>query len=662
MKKILLFLTLLCTTALGVMAQCDVPTNVQANADHNLVNLSWESSLLDPVVFSDSITYGNTATSGIGTGSAFTFTVAVRFPASMLAGVNGQYLSHVNFVPWQLNVSAVTIKVWTGGSYNTTYNEGTLVSTTNVNITELTAEANNTVRLSTPVQVNTSQGELWIGIEYVATGGYPAGCGSALTAGFNNLIYSNGEWAELTDLNEDLLYGWCIAGLFTSSLPEITGFNVFRDNVQLNTTPVTGHNYTDASILGETQYCYTVQSICSGTTSIPSDPACITTPYQPTCYPIGNGTGTCYTHPFNTYYNYSYTQQIYKATEIGAQSGNIVALTFDYFYTSPITMNDITVYMANVNRETFASSSDWLPGSELTQVFHGSVYCSNAYSNKVTINFDDIFEWDGHSNILVAIVNSQGSYENSNPRFYTHTTSGNTVLHAYNDDNTYNILHGNTPGYNIGSISVVSAEKLFTIGTTAEVEISFDVQIGGEDMFDFLKVFFAPADETYPASTSLTTTSYADETYNTYAVNFTDYLQYSEYTSLPYKFNLTNGNTVHVTVAMPNPNANPDANSTAKLVFLWRNDHTGGAQPAAIVRNVSIAPLACPAPTNLSVMNITGSSADISWNATGNEENWILEYRASGDSTWTSVPVSGTPAYSLSDLTVGIPYQRMVPY
>ncbi|MBO6051132.1 MAG: fibronectin type III domain-containing protein [Bacteroidales bacterium] len=440
MKKFLLFLTLLCTTALGVMAQCDVPTNVQANADHNLVNLSWESSLLDPVVFSDSITYGNTATSGIGTGSAFTFTVAVRFPASMLAGVNGQYLSHVNFVPWQLNVSAVTIKVWTGGSYNTTYNEGTLVSTTNVNITELTAEANNTVRLSTPVQVNTSQGELWIGIEYVATGGYPAGCGSALTAGFNNLIYSNGEWAELTDLNEALLYGWCIAGLFTSSLPEITGFNVFRDNVQLNTTPVTGHNYTDATILGETQYCYTVQSICSGTTSIPSDPACITTPYQPTCYPIGNGTGTCYTHPFNTYYNYSYTQQIYKATEIGAQSGNIVALTFDYFYTSPITMNDITVYMANVNRETFASSSDWLPGSELTQVFHGSVYCSNAYSNKVTINFDDIFEWDGHSNILVAIVNSQGSYENSNPRFYTHTTSGNTVLHAYNDDNTYNIL------------------------------------------------------------------------------------------------------------------------------------------------------------------------------------------------------------------------------
>ena len=220
--------------------------------------------------------------------------------------------------------------------------------------------------------------------------------------------------------------------------------------------------------------------------------------------------------------------------------------------------------------------------------------------------------------------------------------------------------NGNTPGYNnSGSVSVVSAEKLFTIGTTAELEISFDVQIGGEDIFDYLKVFFAPVDETYPATTSLTT-SYASETFNTYAVNFTDYLQYSDYTALPYKFNLTNGNTVHVTVVMPNPNANPDANSTAKLVFLWRNDHTGGVQPGAIVQNVSIAPLACPAPTNLSVMNITGSSADISWSAAGTEENWILEYRASGDSIWTSIQVSGTPAYSLSGLAVGIPYQVRV--
>lgn len=440
MKKFILLLTLLCTTVLGVMAQCDAPTNVQANALYNNVNLSWESSLLDPVTFSDSLTYGNTATSGIGTGSAFTFIVAARFPASDLSGVDGQYLSHVDFIPWQLTVSAVTVKVWTGGSYNTTFDEGTLVSSTSVNPNELTAEAHNLVRLSTPVQIDVNSGELWIGIEYVATGGYPAGCGPALTAGYNNLIYSDGEWAELTDLNPDLTYGWCIAGLFTSSLPDISGFNVFRDNVQLNTTPITGHSYTDATVMGETEYCYTVQSICTGTTSSFSDPLCITTPYQPICYPmIGNGTGTCYTHPFNTFYKYSYTQQIFQASELGAQSGNIAALTFNYFHASAITMNDITIYLANVNNTTFSSSSSWIPASELVQVFHGSVYCSNADSDRVTINFDDYFEWDGHSNIVVAILNNQGSYVNSEQRFYTHTTTGNTVLYINNDSNPYDI-------------------------------------------------------------------------------------------------------------------------------------------------------------------------------------------------------------------------------
>ena len=219
--------------------------------------------------------------------------------------------------------------------------------------------------------------------------------------------------------------------------------------------------------------------------------------------------------------------------------------------------------------------------------------------------------------------------------------------------------NGNTPGYNTSSISIVSAEKLFTIGTTSELEISFDVEIGGEELFDYLKVFFAPVDETYPAATN-NNTSYASETFNTYAVNFSDFLQYSDYASYPYKFNLTNGNTVHVTVIMPNPNTSPNANSTAKLVFLWKNDHTGGEQPGAIVRNVSIAPQTCPTPTNLSVTNITNSSADISWDAAGTEENWILEYKASGAPSWTSVQVSGTPSYNLTDLAVGIPYQLRV--
>ena len=218
--------------------------------------------------------------------------------------------------------------------------------------------------------------------------------------------------------------------------------------------------------------------------------------------------------------------------------------------------------------------------------------------------------------------------------------------------------NGNTAGYSLNYFSNISAEKLFTIGDAQDVLISFDVKVGGETDFDYLKVFFAPAGEQYPASTAIT--PYAEEDFQTYAVNFSNYMQYSSYLSYPYKFNLTGDSTVHVSVTMPNPNANPNANSTAKLVFLWKNDNNGGDQPGAIIYNVSIGELSCPAPTDLTVSNISTTSGDISWNPAGSEENWTLEYKESSDSVWTSVSVSGTPSYTLTSLNVGAAYQVRV--
>ena len=217
--------------------------------------------------------------------------------------------------------------------------------------------------------------------------------------------------------------------------------------------------------------------------------------------------------------------------------------------------------------------------------------------------------------------------------------------------------NGTTPGYNLSSISVVSAEKLFTIGDATELNISFDVQIGGEGMYDYLKVFLAPASSEFPAAT--TAPDFASYSYSTNAMDFSDYLSQTNYTSYPYKLNLTNGNTLHVEASMPNPNDAPDATSTAKLVFVWKNDSSQGTQPGAIIYNVSISTLACPKPSDLIVSNIGITTADLTWTPGGDETSWNVEYKESSETSWTTATASAT-SYQLTGLTAGATYNVRV--
>jgi hypothetical protein len=231
---------------------------------------------------------------------------------------------------------------------------------------------------------------------------------------------------------------------------------------------------------------------------------------------------------------------------------------------------------------------------------------------------------------------------------------------SVNDSTTALFVTDNNsiPKYNVSSFSAVSAEKIFTIGEATDLLISFDVNVGGESTFDYLKVFFAPADSLYPAIN--TNIYYAANNYSNFALNFSDYIQYGGSISFPYIFNLTDGNIVHVSATMPNPNTNPTAASTAKLVFLWKNDQSQGTQPAAIIYNVSIQELSCPKPTNLAATNLTTNSAEINWMPGGEETDWILEYKESADTVWTTTNVSGSASYLLNGLVAGATYQVRV--
>lgn len=217
---------------------------------------------------------------------------------------------------------------------------------------------------------------------------------------------------------------------------------------------------------------------------------------------------------------------------------------------------------------------------------------------------------------------------------------------------------GTTPGYNTGSNSSVIAEKLFTVGTATQFAVEFDLKCGGESIYDYLKLFFAPSSENFTAGTS--TQSWTGTTYSTNAFDFSEYLSQTGSSSYPYKINLTNDNTIHITAIVNNPNTSPDATSTAKLVFGWRNDFTSGTQPGAIISNLSVSEVSCAAPSNLTATNITTTSADLAWNAGGSETSWTLEYKETSGTTWNPITVSSTASYQLTGLTAGTDYEARV--
>ena len=191
---------------------------------------------------------------------------------------------------------------------------------------------------------------------------------------------------------------------------------------------------------------------------------------------------------------------------------------------------------------------------------------------------------------------------------------------------------GTTAGYNVNAYSVVVAEKLFQTGTSDSLAISFDLTVEGEDMYDYLKVYWVNADTVYDASTS--GTYYTDASYSTNVIM-------SNATNASHRFvnKLIGTQTISVTIAN-------EPNTLKKLVFVWKNDNSGGAQPGAIIDNIYISD--CIIPTDFIASNITQSSADVSWNGTASS----YQIRLNGGTPETVSTTSKT----FTGLTAGTAY------
>ena len=100
---------------------------------------------------------------------------------------------------------------------------------------------------------------------------------------------------------------------------------------------------------------------------------------------VGAKTNTDARVPFHTWYNYSYTQQIYTAAEINHGAGNISKIAFNTSGTSHSRV--IKVYMQNTTKDSFSSTSDWSSILDSELVFDGTVTTTASMEIELTTPF-----------------------------------------------------------------------------------------------------------------------------------------------------------------------------------------------------------------------------------------------------------------------------------
>ena len=201
---------------------------------------------------------------------------------------------------------------------------------------------------------------------------------------------------------------------------------------------------------------------------------------------------------------------------------------------------------------------------------------------------------------------------------------------------------GESNTYNVSNTAAVYASKLFNFSQGTYTFV-FDWNAKGESTYDYLRVALAPGDIEFTAGTSLYSGIGTSTLPNGWIA-------------------LDGGSKLNLSEGWNTQTAEASVSGTYTMVFIWRNDNSGGDQPPAAIDNISISYMTCPRPTNLTACNIVGRTATLSWTENGTATNWVLQYATNNGFSENLVEtnVSGTPSKDLSGLSPETTYYARV--
>ena len=180
---------------------------------------------------------------------------------------------------------------------------------------------------------------------------------------------------------------------------------------------------------------------------------------------------------------------------------------------------------------------------------------------------------------------------------------------AANNGGNYGMYVSNTNGtthaYSVSDISYVFAYVTFQLDS-GDYAYSYDWQCNGESSFDFIRAALVPATVEFTAG---------------------GYCGFSNTSALPsggiaidgaYRLNLSSAWTTQSgEITVP-------TSGLYNMVFMWRNDGSGGSTPPAAIDNVMLNINTCPMPTNLTDVYVSSDSITVAWQPGSSETEWVV--------------------------------------
>lgn len=191
---------------------------------------------------------------------------------------------------------------------------------------------------------------------------------------------------------------------------------------------ITGNTYLLGGLNFSTYYDLRVRPNCDNSTT--GDWTTIT--FHTNClvggdFTIGTGTDANSYLPSYSYYNYSYSQQLFLASEIGTPK-TIESITLDMAAFS--TSRSYKIYMMHTTEST---SGNWIPATNAQLVYTGS---PTLHTGLNTFQFSTPFSYNGTDNLLLIVIDETGTWTSGNS-WRSHTAPFQASRYNYNDNNPY---------------------------------------------------------------------------------------------------------------------------------------------------------------------------------------------------------------------------------